>query len=263
MLLSEDFNQYINKKTIPERIISLCPSITETLCDLGLTKNLAGITDYCVHPGSLKKSIPTIGGPKDVSLEKIKKINPDIIIASKEENKKSTIEQLALHYPYVIFDVQNFDEALKMILRLGEIFEKNEAALKIVAKIREEFNKLAINKKLLSYLYLIWKNPYMAAGSNTFINDMLSKLQLNNSIHHFEKRYPNIEKHFQDIEFDIIFLPSEPYKFSMKDQQELQEKYPHKKVLLIDGEMFSWYGSHMIKAAGYFKDLLPKIEKSL
>ena len=174
MLIKDDLNNIINLRSAPRRIISLCPSITETLFYFGLKNNIIAVTDYCVHPKNIIDKKIKIGGTASVSIEKINYLNPDLIIASKEENKKSDIEALGKRYNCLTFSVDSFSSALKMIKKIGFIFDKKSCAQKLIFDINNIFSKINLLKTETKFLYLVWKNPYMAAGNNNYINSLLN-----------------------------------------------------------------------------------------
>ena len=254
MILTDDLNRTINFLSPPETIVSLCPSITETLCDLGLSEKIIGITDYCIHPKDMVKNINKVGGTKTVSITKVKTLKPEIIFAVKEENSKKTIKILSENFPCYVFSINSFSDALRMINTLGEIFSKTNKTTALKENIVKTFSEIQVTKQQISYLYFVWKKPWMAAGNNTYTESLLSKFYLKNIIN--ESKYPKIELKNISPKPEIIFLPSEPYKFSKTDKMELQKIFPKSKILLVDGEMFSWYGSRILKAAGYIEKLL-------
>lgn len=240
----------------PRKIISLVPSQTELLAYLCLDKEVTGITKFCVHPSEWFKTKTRIGGTKTINIRLIKELQPDLIIANKEENLKEQIEVLAVDFAVWVTDVNNLEDALIMINDVGELTHKTTEAATLVTQIKNEFSQLPATNYNIQSAYLIWQNPYMAAGSDTFINDMLKHCGLKNA---FEKqtRYPEIT--LDDLKIAdcrLILLSSEPFPFEQKHVSELQQQLPGKKIILVDGEMFSWYGSRLLKAAGYFKQLI-------
>ncbi len=242
-------------------IISLVPSQTELLYDLGLEDEVIGITKFCVHPQKWFKNKARIGGTKKLNINKIKSLNPDLIIANKEENVKEQVEQLAVHYDVLVTDVNNLDDALSMVKAVGKLTGKTAKALSIADEIQLKFQKLIdslSNKRKIKSAYLIWKEPYMAAGGNTFINDMMRYCGLINIFTNVD-RYPKINH--EDLQAcELILLSSEPYPFKEKHAQYLQQEIPGAKIILADGEMFSWYGSRLLLAADYFKHIRKEIE---
>ncbi len=237
----------------PQRIISLVPSQTELLFDLGLADKIVGITKFCIHPQEWSKTKTKIGGTKNFRLDEIKKLQPDLIIGNKEENYEESILELEKTYPVWMSDVSSFEQALEMIQSLGEITTCEKQAQEIIQSVVVSFDKLKRNP-LASVLYLIWKSPWIAVGRNTFIDNMLSKIGLENSIQ--LNRYPELsEDQIQRLHPDIVMLSSEPYPFKDRHLVELQKLLPDSKIKLVDGEFFSWYGSRMIQAPAYFNSL--------
>lgn len=310
-LFTDQLGRVISISKKPQRIISLVPSQTELLSDLDLSIEVVGITKFCVHPPTWFRTKTRIGGTKDIHLEKIDELKPDLIIANKEENIKEQIEELAKKYPVWISDVNTLEDALAMIGEIGRITSTSDKAEKIIKVIEKRFieirnkknktqetkftnketrdqeaikkNTIKIIKKKPTILseqlapgfrlrtpasrlltpysacYLIWKNPYMIAGGDTFISNMLQYCGLTNAFSHLT-RYPEITiSQLQNINPQLIFLSSEPYPFSQKHLDELQQQLPHSKILLVNGEFFSWYGSRLLKAPGYFKELIKLI----
>jgi len=238
-------------------IVSLVPSQTELLIDLGLRDKLVGITKFCVHPLGLKKEVQLIGGTKNVKIDLVRSLNPDLIIGNKEENNQADIEALESILPTWMSDIFNLEDALEMILKVGEITGKAEKAEEIVSKIRLNFSQIQpLNKPNKSVLYLIWKNPYLAAGTNTFIDSMLELLGFKNALD--QDRYPEVD--LTKLNPDFIFLSSEPFPFKEKHVEELKNQFPESQVVLVDGEYFSWYGSRLIEAPAYFEQLLNELQ---
>jgi len=245
---------------LPKRIISLVPSQTELLHYLKLDTETVGITKFCVHPESWFKEKARVGGTKTISIDKINRLQPDLIIANKEENVKEQVERLAAVYPVWVTDVNNFSDALLMIKDIGNLTGKSGAALGLIQAIRTQFDMLSPSVSLPKTAYLIWKKPYMTIGGDTFIHDMLSQCGFDN-IYANTTRYPEIS--IDDLEnagCQLLLLSSEPYPFKQKHIDELQRLLPKTKILLVDGEMFSWYGSRLLKSAGYFKRIIDGIK---
>lgn len=246
-IFTDQLNRKIELHRISERIISLVPSQTELLVDLGLSERLVGITKFCVHPKGLKKEKLIIGGTKNFHFDKIEKLQPDLIIGNKEENYKEGIEHLAQKYPVWMSDIYTLRDALDMMMGIGEITGKSEEAKGLVEKIRKDFQNLP--KKNLTAVYLIWKDPLMAVGPNTFIHDMLDSIGVKNLIQ--TPRYPEATiEELERLSPDILMLSSEPYPFKEKHLKELALLLPKTRVKIVDGEIFSWYGSRL----SYFRE---------
>jgi ABC-type Fe3+-hydroxamate transport system substrate-binding protein len=237
----------------PKRIISLVPSQTELLFDLGLDAEIIGITKFCNHPSEKVKAKTKIGGTKTLNIDLIRSLKPDLIIGNKEENEQLQIEALMNEFPVWISDINDLPAALAMIESVGDIVDRNVKASSTVRQIQHGFNRLSAAKKtIIKTAYLIWQNPYIAAGVNTFINDMLKRSGWQNLID--LERYPEVN--IEDLsDAEVIMLSSEPFPFKQKHADAISKVCPNSQVVLVDGEMFSWYGSRMLKAVTYFEQL--------
>ncbi|ASK32376.1 cobalamin-binding protein [Chryseobacterium sp. T16E-39] len=242
------------------KVISLVPSITEALFDLGLTENeVVGRTKFCIHPKEKIKNIPIIGGTKNLNIEKIKSLQPDLILANKEENIKEQVEALMEDFKVIITNVETIEDNYYLLKSLGNIFHQEEKAKAYNLKIYEVLNLAKINSKIKA-AYLIWKNPYMTIGSDTFIHRILTEIGFENTFKD-KTRYPEIT--IEDLaDTDLIMLSSEPFPFKEKHIAELKEYYPDKKIMIVDGEAFSWYGTHIAKCENYFRELISEINSS-
>lgn len=244
----------------PARIVSLVPSQTELLYSLNAA--VVGITKFCVRPASWFRSLTRVGGTKDVNLEKIAGLHPDLIIANKEENDRGQIELLSARYPVWVSDIHTLDDALAMIRSLGMLVGETPAAASLAADIQARFDDLAGASlpRSMRTAYLIWRTAdplsFMAAGGDTFIHDMLSRCGLIN-LFAGRPRYPAIGPESL-ADSDLVLLSSEPYPFRERHAAELRALLPHANVRLVDGEMFSWYGSRLLQAPAYFLSLFSK-----
>lgn len=250
-------------KTTPKRIISLVPSQTELLYDLGLEEEIVGITKFCVHPIHFKATKPIIGGTKNVKFEKIKALQPDIIIANKEENTKEIVEELSKICSVWVTNIVTIEDNFQMISDFGKLFNKRTEAQKWKDKISfayHDFQQFIQDKSFRKVAYFIWANPYMVAGRDTFINEMLMLNRFQN-IYEENGRYPEIEleKMRQEGDPEVVFLSSEPFPFKDEHAFEIGRNTHHAKTIFVDGEMFSWYGSRLLKAFDYFKQLHQKL----
>ena len=247
----------------PTRIISLVPSQTELLFDLGQESKIVGITKFCVHPFHFKSTKKIIGGTKKVHFEKIRLLQPDIIIANKEENTKEIVEELSKICPVWVTDIVTVEDNLQMIIDFGKLLDCRTEAQKWIDKIEfayRDFQQFIKDKPVKKVAYFIWANPYMVAGNDTFINEML-KLNNFQNIYQDKGRYPEIEHKKMRLEGDpdCVFLSSEPFPFADEHAFEIGRFTHHAKTIFVDGEMFSWYGTRLLKAFGYFKILHQKI----
>lgn len=249
----DQMNRTIRLEQRPRRIVSLVPSQSELLFELGLGKEVVGITKFCIHPEEWFKNKTRIGGTKNIDIQKISELKPDFIIGNKEENTLSDIEQLEQIAPVWMSDIYNLTDALEMILLLGNIFGKLMQAIQITDNVQLSFNTLKLQKfDHRKVLYFIWKDPYLLAGKETFIDAMLTISGFDNCCK--ESRYPELNL---DITCspDLILLSTEPYPFKEQHCKELKSVFPDAEVLLVDGEMFSWYGSRLQKSAAYIANL--------
>lgn len=257
----DQLQKEIYLKDFPTQIVSLVPSITELLFDLNLDDEVVGITKFCVHPKKWFKTKTKVGGTKNIKQDIIASLQPQLIIANKEENVKEQIEALENICPVFITDVQNLNSALQMIEMIGTITNKTNKAHSITQKIKKEFAQLTLPAKKLRVCYLIWRKPYMTIGGDTFINDMLEHCGFENAFKDY-KRYPEVSiSQLSNANCELIMLSSEPFPFKEKHIYELQALLPSTKIILVDGEMFSWYGSRLQYAPKYFGELLKKTGK--
>jgi ABC-type Fe3+-hydroxamate transport system substrate-binding protein len=243
----------------PKRIISLVPSQTELLFDLGLNEEVLGITKFCTHPKEWLGKKTKVGGTKKLNLDTIKELKPDLIIANKEENTQAEIEELAKYFPVWISDIKTIEDACVMIQQVANMVDKKEIAFSLINEIKRGFSAIIPSTQVLSVAYLIWKNPWMTVGDDTFIHDVIHQIGWHN-VYDMQQRYPETTiEGLQKLNPDLILLSSEPYPFSAKHINELQGHFPQTKILLVDGEMFSWYGSRLKYAANYLQQLLHSI----
>jgi ABC-type Fe3+-hydroxamate transport system substrate-binding protein len=244
-------NIHGHELTQPLRIISLVPSQTELLYDLGLNDEVVGITKFCVHPNEWFKTKTRIGGTKNINLEKIKSLAPNLILANKEENVREQVLSLAAHYTVYISDINDIASAYTMIEDIGKLTYTRDKANSIINDVKNSLVKMPTKQKAL---YLIWNNPYMCAGQDTFITQMMAVAGFENVV--TANRYPSLtNEEIIALQPEIILLSSEPFPFKEKHNMALQQLVPNAKVILVDGEIFSWYGSRMLHAANYFSTL--------
>ena len=255
MIIKDFLNRQLNINSKPQRIISLVPSQTELLVDLSLEKEILGITKFCVHPKHLKSSKTIVGGTKQVHLDKIKALKPDIIFCNKEENTKPIVKGLQEIAPVHVSVIKTLDDNINLIKDYGKILNVESKAEALAEKLQTrqlQFQKSIAGKPIKKVAYLIWRDPWMAVGRDTFIDHILG-------LNHFENvfadknRYPEIN--ISNLpELDLLFLSSEPYPFKTKHFSEIP--VDNSKIKLVNGEYFSWYGSRMLKAFDYFLNRL-------
>lgn len=246
-----------------QRIVSLVPSQTELLLDLGLGDKIVGVTKFCVHPHTLRKEKTIIGGTKKFHLQRIRELAPDLIIGNKEENYQSGIEALEKEFPVWMSDVVSLDDSLWMIQQLGVLTNTSLRSASIVQELQKGFADLNSLPGNIGCLYLIWKDPYMGVGENTFINDLLCRCGFMNLLTG-SGRYPKLlAEDLRRLNPRLILLSSEPYPFREKHIAEIKNLCPGAEVVLVDGEMFSWYGSRLLHAVAYLQHFLQEISLRL
>ena len=246
----------------PRRIVSLVPSQTELLADLGLEEQVVGITKFCIHPNEWFQSKNRVGGTKTLNMAKIAQLMPDLIIGNKEENERDQIAALATLYPVWMSDIQNLDDAIEMIQKVGALCDRSASANALALEIKTEFQRLEKLETLvtLTAAYLIWRKPYMVAGNDTFIQEMLWRAGFKNAFED-KTRYPEVSlSDLAATQPDVVFLSSEPYPFAEKHLLEIRNACPKATVLLVDGELFSWYGSRLKLTPAYFQQLRKLLE---
>lgn len=250
---TDQLNNRIQVNYPPRRIVSLVPSQTELLFDLGLDEQIVGITKFCIHPFTKVKTKTKVGGTKNFRVDIIQDLKPDLIIGNKEENYEEGIRLLEKDFPVWMSDIVTLHDALQMISSLGELTRTEMSASSLINKINDSF--ATIRKAApAKVLYLIWKKPWMAVGTDTFIHSMLTEIGLTNVIS--KSRYPELtDEQLIQLDPGVIFLSSEPYPFKPTHIAELKELLPNSNIQLVDGEMFSWYGSRLLKAPHYFNTL--------
>jgi ABC-type Fe3+-hydroxamate transport system substrate-binding protein len=266
MTHTDQLNRTLDIPHPPRRIISLVPSQTELLYDLGLRDEVVGITKFCLHPEEWFRTKARVGGTKKYDFEKIKALAPDLIIGNKEENEQQQIELLMKNYPVWMSEIYTLADARDMVLKLGELVGRQAEAGALQLKIEKAFNDLKEFRLQHPFqdkrvAYFIWRQPYMAAGDHTFIDHLLMHCGFINvfSGERF-KRYPEItEEQLKEADPELILLSSEPYPFKEKHVAEFQSICKNAKIITVDGELFSWYGSRLLHAPSYFKNLMQLI----
>ncbi len=242
--------------------MSLVPSITELLCELGLAGQLVGRTGFCIHPREAVEAIPKVGGTKDVNVEKIRKLAPTHLVVNIDENEKPTVEELAKFVPHIVVThpVKPSDN-LALARLMGGIFGTEEAAERWCAAFEQEYAALRALPPAppRTVLYCIWQDPWMSVSNDTYIAAMLAELgwkvpELG------EARYPRFEWSAQLVDgLDAVLLSTEPYRFTEAHADAL-EKQLGIPVFLVDGEMMSWYGSRALAGLRYLRELRAMME---
>lgn len=242
----------------PQRIISLVPSQTELLYELGMGTRVVGITKFCIYPDIWFRNKTRIGGPKTLNIDKIKSLQPDLVIGNKEENIKEQVEALTEFVPVWLSDVFNLEDNYSMINQVGKICSSEALGAEIITKTQQGFQSIQPMSKNIRVLYLIWKKPFMAVGSNTFINHILTDVLGFVNVIENQERYPVLDTNNLP-EADYVFLSTEPFPFQEKHFKEVQPYFPNAKLCIVDGEFFTWYGSRLMDAPQYFQTLLAEL----
>ncbi|WP_324027953.1 helical backbone metal receptor [Maribacter sp. BPC-D8] len=243
MIYNDQLGNQIKINSTPSRIVSVVPSITELLYDLGLGDKVVGCTKFCVHPNKPYLTKTMIGGTKDLNIEKILQLKPDLILANKEENIKEQIELLSESAPVWLSDVKNFEDSLSMIEQIGQITSSSKQATEIVKQLN---STLKPKRPSIKVVYLIWKDPYMTVGGDTYISNMLNRCGYIN-VFADQNRYPSITlQEISDADPDVVLLSSEPYPFNKEHLKSIKSVLKNTEVRLADGEFFSWYGSRQL-----------------
>ncbi|MBU2650828.1 MAG: ABC transporter substrate-binding protein [Bacteroidetes bacterium] len=258
MIFKDDIGNQTMIPDQPGRIISLCPSITETLFELGAGKQVAGLTSYCIHPFEKTKKIAKIGGPRNPDITGILDLAPDLVITSREENRQQDVCFLRNKVPVITFDVKSIESARYMILRLGLITGRIKPAMNYVQKLDRLLRKKEPQRENYSVLYLVWKDPWMAAGHGNYICDLMHSQGFINILPEHSRRYPEIDPNKIERP-DFIFLSSEPFPFGSEHIEEASGLFGGTRTILVDGEMFGWYGTRIIRAIPYIRTLRKKI----
>jgi len=245
MLFKDQLNRNISIKYPIKSIISLVPSHTELLFDLGLKDMIKARTKFCIHPQSDIQNIPIIGGTKTINIDIIRSIGPDLIIANKEENNKEDVQAIENDFPVWVSNIKTIEHSIDMIHRIAILFNKQERAKLIEDKTYSKIRSLASSKTKRT-AYLIWQNPYMTVGVDTYIHNMMSQLGFEN-VFVDRKRYPEVTiQEIKDANPELIMLSSEPYPFKEKHKIQCEKLFEGTQVETVDGEVFSWFGSRII-----------------
>jgi ABC-type Fe3+-hydroxamate transport system substrate-binding protein len=246
------------------RIVSLVPSITELLCDLGLAGKLVGRTGFCIHPEAAVAAIPKVGGTKDVNIEKIRKLAPTHLVVNIDENEKPTVDKLAEFIPNVVVTHPLvLRDNLHLARLMGGIFGADDAAAHWCAEFDREYAALRALPPAAArtVLYCIWKDPWMSVSADTYIASMLAELGWSvPALANDGTRYPRFAWSDELVAgLDAVLLSTEPYRFTDEhaDALERQLGIP---VFLVDGEMMSWYGSRALAGLRYLREVRAMVE---
>ncbi len=241
----------------------MVPSQTELLVDLGLEASLVGITKFCVHPVQLKQTKQLVGGTKNCNIDKIKALQPTHILCNKEENTKEIVEACEKIAITHVSEIYTIEDSIALIKTYGQLFFRKTEANALIQKINfkySNFKTFIKEKPVVKVAYFIWRNPWMVAANDTYIDAILA---LNNfeNIYQNKSRYPEVELKKIRLEGDpdLVLLSSEPYPFKEEHAFEIGRHTHHAKTIFVDGEYFSWHGSRLLKAFDYFIALRNRI----
>lgn len=243
----------------PARIVSLVPSLTELVCDLGLAGQLVGRTGFCIHPRAILKTIPKVGGTKDVNLARLRELVPTHVIVNVDENRRECVEEIAACVPHVIVTHPcTPDDNLPVYRLLGGIFDREAEAERLCADLAaalDDARAVGASLPTEKVLYLIWREPWMTVARSTYISAMLETVGWQTVPEADEPRYPAFDWGAQWLEeVARVFLSSEPYRFRDSHLAEVAAA-SGRPAALIDGEMASWYGSRAVAGLRYLTEL--------
>jgi ABC-type Fe3+-hydroxamate transport system substrate-binding protein len=240
----------ITLNAAPQRIVSLVPSLTELLYVLALEREVVGITKFCVHPEEWRAQKEIVGGTKKLHLERIAALRPDLIVANQEENTKEDVEWLLARFPVWVSDVRDLRSATEMIRQLGELTHRKEKAHTLADTIDYLLQKPPVRPRQKA-LYLIWRKPWMAAGTDSYIHHVMHWAGYDNVLAAEQGRYPTLsDEEIKALHPDTVLLSSEPYPFNFGHRVELRSLMPQANIEMVDGELFSWYGPKMLEMVG-------------
>lgn len=252
-IITDHTGRQVNISIAPKRIITICPAITETLFELGLENEIVGRTKYCIFPEGIVENVPIVGGTKEVNVEKIRALQPDLILAEKEENTVEIVQALEKIAPVFVLEVQSIQDSYRFIKTLGKLTNKESVSEKLIDSCKAVFP--SSRKQVKNAAYVIWRKPYMVVGGTTYINDVLHTLGLHNPFAKENSRYPAVTpEDLASANIDVLFLASEPFPYKEKHIAEFQAFLPNTQIVLVEGEMF-WYGARMELAGPYLEKL--------
>jgi ABC-type Fe3+-hydroxamate transport system substrate-binding protein len=226
----------------PRRIVSLVPSTTETLFDLGLGERVVGRTRYCVHPADGVEALPTVGGTKNVDLDALQALEPDLVLGNQEENLPEIWPGLEAAAPLYVAYPRSVDDAREDLLRMAHLVGADGRGAALAARI--DAGRAALRPEPFRFACLIWKTPWMAAGDDTYLSALLGEW---GGVNVVEGRYPEVTlEQLQARAPDVVLLPSEPFPFAERHLPDLGELAP--RARLLDGQLLTWHGSRLALA---------------
>lgn len=245
----------------PRRIVSLVPSITELLHDLDLGDRVAGLTRFCERPDHWREAKTIVGGTKNVDADRVAELDANLVIANREENEKADVQALARQVPVYVTDVKTVPDALDMIRAVGRLTDRADPASAMANTIQQRFDALP-SADPVPTAYLIWRDPYMAAGGDTFIHDVMQRGGFEN-VFADRSRYPEVT--VDDLAASgarLILCSSEPFPFHQKERFTAYLRASlDAHVEIADGQLFSWYGSRLLDTPPYLGSLRERVER--
>ena len=247
------------------RVVSLCPSITESLVALGAADTLVGVTRYCTHPREALAGIPRMGGTKNPDLAAIRAAGPDVVFCNSEENRAADIEAIAADFRVDVSHPRTVAEIPGLLRHFGELIDRGQAAEEFSSKVEKAMERVEEEaRQQFRFVYLIWRDPWMTVGPRTYIADLL--LRVGGSLSLEEKHgegndYPATdESAIVAARPDVLILPDEPYRFRERDAGFWRERLPSSsRVVLVPGDDFCWHGVRTLRgleAAGQLAGIL-------
>ncbi len=252
-VLNRPFTPYTSG---PLRLVSLVPSTTESLFALGRGDNLVGYTRFCVHPAGQVTADKWIGGTKNPKVEQIIALRPDLVVANREENRLEDIEALeAAGIPVWVAEPRTVEEAIAELRAMGRLVGRAAQGEAIAHRIEEALRECRAMPRAAPHrvAYLIWREPWMVAGQETFISNLLAQ---GGAINPFPGRYPEVT--LDDLrEVERVLMASEPFPFAEKYRAELLGRgFAPEQVRLVDGERLSWHGVRLLNGLRYLRDII-------
>jgi ABC-type Fe3+-hydroxamate transport system substrate-binding protein len=273
---SDPLARQITLDAPPERIVSLVPSLTDLLAHLDLGDRVVGVTRFCERPEGWREQKTIVGGTKQVKIDTVRELAPDLILANKEENTPGDVEALDAIAPVYVTDVGTVEEATVMIRAVGRLTGRAEAADDLADTIAARFDALpdagaasaaedpsspAKAPETVRAAYLIWRTPYMTVGGDTFIHDVMTRGGFANPFAD-RTRYPEVTpEELGALDLDVLLCSSEPFPFHQKEAftADLRAACPDTPLEIVDGQLFSWYGPRLLKTPDYLQDLRARI----
>jgi ABC-type Fe3+-hydroxamate transport system substrate-binding protein len=244
------------------RIVSLVPSITETLFDLGQGEKVVGVTRYCAEPVEFVRDLPTVGGPKNPSLDKIAELEPDLVFVNTEENRGAAIDSLRSRFEVHESQPRTISEVTEVLRSMGHRLECWDEAEAYILQIQAQLTRIEVgglHRDRIRVFYPIWRKPWMSINSDTYIHNVLDVVGAHNVCAEWGNRYPVVdEDRLANLDVELVLLPSEPYEFRLKQQGELLRSglFPGRQVLLVDGRDFCWHGTRTGAALGRLHEFM-------